>query len=40
MRREAPQLRNRSGQERKKQKEVEEVIAAVAEPFKPGKKET
>ena len=39
LRREVPQLRNRSGQERKKQKEAEEGSAAVAEPLRPVKKE-
>ena len=39
LRREVPQLRSRPGQERKKQKEVAEGSAAVAEPFRPGKKE-
>jgi len=35
LRREVPQLRNRSGQERKKHTEVEKGSAAAAEPFRP-----
>ena len=39
LRREGPQLRNRSHQETKKQREVDEGGAAVTEPFRPVKKE-